>query len=86
MSCDMLPFLSPVLGDVYTYPVKSVNLASAASVTFYNGFSTTSFSAFGSALSEAHMVYGISTSDGGMVMCGKGAESGSIYQEAVVAK
>eukprot|EP00966_Prymnesium_polylepis_P125851 2910115-Prymnesium_polylepis.1 len=76
---------SPSLADVYTYPVKSVNLDRAAPVTYYNGFQSSSFPTWTS-VAEAHMVYAVSTSDGGVVMCGKGAETGTIYHEAIVAK
>ena len=85
-----LALLEPALADWYTYPVKSINLTSAATPVFYNGYWPGNYAGFGE-LGEAHMVYGIATSDGGVVMCGKGAEGvedtpGAAFVDAVVMK
>ena len=73
--CLVLALIDAALAEWYTYPVKSINLTTAATPVFYNGYSPTDYPGFGS-LGEAHMVYGIGTDDGGVVMCGKAAEGG----------
>eukprot|EP00966_Prymnesium_polylepis_P143797 3319614-Prymnesium_polylepis.3 len=52
-------------GDVYTYPVKSINLTSAATPLSYNVDDGN--------VGDPHPVHGIETSDGGHVLVGKGA-------------
>lgn len=54
-------------GAYDVFPVKSINLASADSVSFYVARSLTG-------IEDAHAVAGIETSDGGFVLVGKAAE------------
>ena len=67
--------------------MKSINLASAAAPVFYNGYAPGTYTAAFGSLGEVHFVYGIGTSDGGIVMCGKASETdGSANLDAVVMK
>ena len=54
--------------DVYTYPVKSINLASAMSPSFYTMLTGTQLSP----VADLHPVNGIEASDGSFVLAGKG--------------
>ena len=58
---------------MYTYPVKSINLADAANPKFYIGFSS---DATLQPAEDLHPVHGIECADGGFVLVGKAAEGG----------
>lgn len=69
--------------DVYTYPVKSVNLASAYTPSFYVALEGSQLAP----VTDLHPVHGIQTSDGGYVLTGKGVEQdGSSIKEAWAVK
>eukprot|EP01063_Lacrimia_lanifica_P024835 TRINITY_DN3265_c0_g1_i14.p1 TRINITY_DN3265_c0_g1~~TRINITY_DN3265_c0_g1_i14.p1 ORF type:complete len:564 (+),score=190.12 TRINITY_DN3265_c0_g1_i14:51-1742(+) len=67
------------LGDVYTYPVKSINLDNAPAVEFYTANDGASLNPVG----DLHAVHGIETSDGGYVLVGKGIESEETAEAAI---
>jgi subtilisin family serine protease len=60
----------PELSFVYTFPVKSQNLEVAPRPTSYATFSGAN--RFSPALEDLHAVHASATSDGGLVLCGKG--------------
>ena len=60
-----------VLGDSSTYPVKSLKLGDAATISFYNAID---FTGKAGKLEDPHPVHGIETSDGGFVYVGKALE------------
>ena len=68
-----LTYVSSVLGEVYTFPVKSINLNAAASVNFY--VSPDLLSPVNYGLYDIHPVHGALLSDGSVVMTGKCVES-----------
>jgi len=68
----------PASADVWTYPIKSTNLAAAPSVSWYNGFATSDLlklSDGSPGIGEGHAVGGTSLSDGGFVVCGQGGKA-----------
>jgi len=56
--------------DVYTYPVKSINLTDAYMPSFYVMLTGSQLAP----VTDLHPVHGIQTSDGGYVLTGKGVE------------
>eukprot|EP00930_Biecheleria_cincta_P073619 TRINITY_DN608_c0_g1_i1.p1 TRINITY_DN608_c0_g1~~TRINITY_DN608_c0_g1_i1.p1 ORF type:complete len:842 (-),score=106.92 TRINITY_DN608_c0_g1_i1:201-2726(-) len=64
----LLGSLPSSLGDVYTYPVKSINLESAMKPAFYTAIDP---SGTLSPIADFHPVHGIQTQDGGFVLVGK---------------
>ena len=79
----LLSFLTaPAYGAYDNFPVKSHNVASAATVSFYKGATSATIT-----VEDAHPVSGIETSDGGFVFVGKGLEAeGSAITEAFAVK
>ena len=72
-----------VSADVYTFPVKSVNLDIAMSPSFYAASGVDSLAP----VTDFHPVHGLQTSDGGYVGVGKGAEvEGGSAREAFAVK
>ena len=80
---------------VDTYPVKSQKLTAAPSVAWYTDWRNeqSKLDQFfgGEGLIGTHLVYSISTSDGGFAVCGVGEESepagdGSLLNNAIAAK
>ena len=75
----VLECITLALADVYTFPVKSINLAASPTPEWYNVDPA-------SIVADAHAVMGIQVSDG-YVLCGKGLESEtSTNSEAFVVK
>eukprot|EP01047_Picozoa_sp_COSAG01_P016550 COSAG01_NODE_852_length_13108_cov_7.167423_6_plen_577_part_00 len=72
--------------EAINYPVKSTNLATAPTVSFYKTVSEGSLPNLGT-VTDLHAVHGIQTADGGYVQCGKGMEAdGSSLTEGFCAK
>ena len=65
-----LALVCGVAADYDNFPVKSVNIAGAASVEFYSSPALASYNIF-----DVHPVHGCATSDGSYVMAGKALES-----------
>eukprot|EP00931_Biecheleriopsis_adriatica_P105762 TRINITY_DN80298_c0_g1_i1.p1 TRINITY_DN80298_c0_g1~~TRINITY_DN80298_c0_g1_i1.p1 ORF type:complete len:591 (+),score=86.27 TRINITY_DN80298_c0_g1_i1:38-1774(+) len=81
-SLHICALLSCVVADYDNFPVKSVNLAQAWNVNFYALVSSEEIT-----VSDAHPVHGIETSDGNVVLVGKGQEAeGSEKLEAFAIK
>ena len=62
----------PARADVYTYPVKSINLDAASSVSFYVAYGSTEQMG---TVDDLHPVHGVQTTDGSYVIVGKALES-----------
>ena len=83
----ILAVCSTARADAHTYPVKSINLASAAPIIWYTGFGPSDLASLPDDVGEAHLVYGIELSDGGVVACGKLYETaGGSYLDAIAIK
>ena len=71
--------------DYDNFPVKSINIASAPSISFYTTYPLGGTGQI--TLEDAHPVYGFECSGGGYVFCGKGLEAeGSSNNEAFAVK
>ena len=66
------PAPPPPSANVYTYPVKSINLDAASSVSFYVAYGSTEQMG---TVDDLHPVHGVQTTDGSYVIVGKAMES-----------
>jgi len=69
-----LALLESALADIYTYPVKSINLGSAMAPAWYEGMDPSG--QYGP-VTDFHPVHGTTASDGGFVVVGMARESES---------
>lgn len=73
------PPLQPVEAAHDNYPAKSINVASAPSVEYYETFDLGGLFGY---FADPHAVHGSATADGGYVLCGKATEGEGSGQTA----